>query len=125
MARKKQRKKSQRSTKRYASDITNRRLLRARFYIKDEPINDLRRYTPHKNSLTLDGNNAEITISPKETETFKHQTKAKIRYADPLRTTICIRRKVRRSVLFAKKKTGKGKTVSPIRRLTQFSKIKC
>lgn len=51
-----------------------------------------------------------------------------INNVDPARDrkrTVCYRRKERREILFASGGAGKGRKVSPIRRMTQDSKIKC
>lgn len=47
-----------------------------------------------------------------------------IRFADPRRTLICVRRKQRKEVLFAKRKTGKGARARH-RRRNYFSEVSC
>lgn len=54
---------------------------------------------------------------------FYSQTKALVAFEEPQRVAVCIRRKARREVLFAKKRAGKGGMRKP--RRTWLSKISC
>ncbi len=86
--------------------------------------NDLRRWNPDKKTpLKQDGTRAKIRLSEKKHK--KDDTRRWLRFEDPLRTTICIRRKARRISLFMKGKIGKGKSVKEFKKLTHFSSIKC
>lgn len=51
------------------------------------------------------------------------QTKAIVAFQEPERVAVCVRRKARREVLFAKKRAGRGGMRSPKR--TWLSKISC
>lgn len=46
-------------------------------------------------------------------------------FSDPRRTIVCIRRHLRKRVLFALRKAGKGKKVSPLRKFTDKSFVRC
>lgn len=46
-------------------------------------------------------------------------------FRDPARTVVCIRRHERKRVLFALRKVGKGKRVSPRREFTDKSFVRC
>lgn len=48
-----------------------------------------------------------------------------IAFDDPKRTIVCKRRSERRRALFQKKKIGKGKGVTPLRKYTEWSKVRC
>lgn len=54
---------------------------------------------------------------------FYSQTKAAVVFQEPDRVAVCIRRKARREVLFAKKRAGRGGMRRP--RRTWLSKISC
>lgn len=53
------------------------------------------------------------------------QTKAVLTFADPRRIPLCIRRKVRKQVLHAFKKTGKGSARHRRPRFNEWSSISC
>ncbi len=79
--------------------------------------NDLRRWNPDKKTpLKQDGTTAKISLKKQD-----HW----LSFDDPLRTTICIRRKARRLSLFMRGKIGKGRSVKEQRKTTHFSSIKC
>lgn len=46
-------------------------------------------------------------------------------FQDPQNAVVCIRRHVRKRVLFALRKVGKGKAVSPVRHFTDKSFVRC
>lgn len=53
------------------------------------------------------------------------QTRATVAFADPSRTLICVRRSVRREVLHALRKTGRGSGGSRTDRWTEYSSVRC
>jgi len=77
-------------------------------------------------AYTTSGNRVSYRLSePEQQRAFTDKTRFRIGFADPRRVTVCIRRKRRRKALFVKNKVGRGKRVSPVRRMSEFSKIKC
>lgn len=73
----------------------------------------------------LDGRHATYRLSdPKRPSRLYDPTTARIAFSDPLTVTECVRRRVRREVLHALKKTGRGSGGGKKRR-TWRSMIKC
>lgn len=91
--------------------------------------NDRRYYRPETDNryLTERGNTAVTALAPRTVENtrYRHPLANRIKFVSPERVSVCIRRKQRREVLFKSRSVGKGKTVTPIRRLTEDSKISC
>lgn len=86
---------------------------------------DRRYYKPelHYEYRKLDGTVAYVVTQsiPERKAIFK----ARLKFADPRRTIVCLRRKRRRELLFSLGKAGKGKRVSDIRKYRDESNIKC
>lgn len=88
------------------------------------PQSDLRRSRPIGTPIRkLDGRPATITRQP--TNSHKWPSPDRDRFIDPLRVPVCIRRRTRRSVLFARKIAGKGKSGPKKRTYNEFSKVSC
>jgi len=137
--RKKTKSKYQKPVQRKASDFSNRYLVLERpiafktinrhkkSEIKHKKIiitDDRRFYLPlvADRALLTDGRPSKIIVKP----TGGHlQTKEPLRFEDPRRTIVCIRRKQRRKSLFALSKVGKGKGGPKHRKLTRDSKVRC
>lgn len=62
-------------------------------------------------------------VTPKNSKRAPSRVPYQIAFSAPAETLVCIRRKRRKEVLFAKRKTGKGGQRRP--RRTPWSKIKC
>lgn len=91
-----------------------------------DPLQDRRLFHPERDwsIYDLEGKPATYKLShPQRPARFYDPTTARIGFSHPLRIKECLKRKMRREVLFAKRKTGKG-SGSP-RRLTLLSSIKC
>lgn len=73
----------------------------------------------------VDGRPAHVTVSSRtRQEARKRRVPSALRFANPKRVITCIRRRTRRQVLFALKKTGKGSGAKR-RRYTDASHIRC
>lgn len=91
-----------------------------------DPLQDRRTFHFKRDADVFDiyGKPATYKLSdPKRPARFYDPTTARVSFSYPQRIKECLRRKVRREVLFAVKKTGKG-SGSP-KRLTPLSLIKC
>lgn len=84
-------------------------------------IEDNRQYHPEgadRSPRLLSGNNYSISVGDRSTRSslkkslygpfIASQTKAKIIFSEPDRTLVCLRRKQRKEILHAKRKTGRG-----------------
>lgn len=91
---------------------------------------------PNRPALMDDGTMARVHVvdRPKNRNRVKprafrfgpkiySQTKAVVAFQEPERVAVCVRRKARREVLFAKKRAGRGGMRKP--RRTWLSKISC
>lgn len=77
----------------------------------------LRRNRP---AVNRDGSTARIRVSR---PTRRYRLPYNFSFISPRRVLVCIRRKQRRKVLFAKKRTRRGSGSS--RRITRYSRISC
>lgn len=88
---------------------------------------DLRRFKPDLdfNPTKINGGLiAYVEKSPKNNNK-RSFVPGRIAFADPKRVTVCVRRKQRRSVLFASGAAGSGKKIYGPRRRGRYSDIKC
>ncbi len=89
-------------------------------------VEDLRTFHPQEDQRDyrkIDGRPADYVTETTEPKDF---AKVGQRYfRDSRKVTICKRRRRRREILFAKRKTGKGKKVSKKRKWTTKSNIRC
>lgn len=71
------------------------------------------------------GSTASITATPikKKTERARARVPYQIAFSAPAETLVCVRRRRRKEVLHAKRKTGKRGQRRP--RRSQFSEVKC
>lgn len=99
------------------SEIEDRRL-----FHPEQDQQPVRRLSRRPNELSLVNRSAR-TSSQRDRfgEAVRSQTKATVGFADPARTVVCVRRKQRREVYFAKKLKGRGGA----RRTNWRSHIKC
>lgn len=142
MSREKRRRKRRRSETTYAGrfrrdtleqpHITRRSLYKPlqQNYKKDRYIPaDRRSYAYKKNFTRTDGRVAETTLSrpyskPGLIRVYEDGTLSDLRFKQPKDVFVCIRRKKRREVLFATRKSGFGRKVSRPR-YTEQSEISC
>lgn len=83
----------------------------SRITVKDRPYNGRYKYAdPHRTSKNIHLNSG---------------TKAPVSFVAPDGTLLCIRRKQRKEVLFAKRKAGRGGSHRRRYRRTPYSSIKC
>lgn len=87
---------------------------------------------PARPSMMLDGRPSTRLVLEDRTPTPRQraagyrqfsQTKAVLAFSDPDNTIVCVRRKSRREVLFAKRYRGRGR--GRPRRMQWFSKVRC
>lgn len=81
-------------------------------------VDDRRIFTPDRTKKNRYIQNSNYKLK----ETGSH-LRPKLSFQDPLRLQVCIRRKTRRQVMFAKKKAGKAGQRKP--RYNYYSSIKC
>lgn len=90
----------------------------ARLYLQDA-----REFSPYLSTVrpaqTVSGRPTVITVAPPPTPLRK----AGFSFSNPRSVTTCVRRGVRREVIFAKGKGGRG--YKKPKRLTPYSKVKC
>lgn len=84
---------------------------------------DQRIYTPQRRQLIKPERIVSGFIAPTKIEQHRPLMSANIKFSLPKETTVCVRRGVRREVLHAMGRTGKGS--GKPRRFTSTSKIKC
>lgn len=132
MAKRKKRYTKRQAQRAFRRNLKTDRLLRRRLNLMDinrlAIIDDKRYYTPRRTDerKRTDGTPAVYTLSKKKTPAvMRDPTTAKIAFASPLRTIVCLRRKARRIALFKSGGIGKGKVVRRIRRRVSESNIKC
>lgn len=137
--RKKSYKRSKRTVQRDHKKITKINDLLGRFtfdkiwkmpdFRKKEQIPDDRRYfKPSIDSAVrnLDGTKAEYRISERtKSGKLKNFSHMGLEFVNPEKVTICKRRSKRRESLFKQRKIGKGRRVSPKRRYTRESNVRC
>ena len=76
--------------------------------------------------LTLAGIPAVIKLSaPKKPTKQKDRTKDRLQFQNPLKTIVCIKRRIRRETLFKLRKIGKGTGSFKRRIMSPTSYIKC
>lgn len=96
------------------SDLTSRRLLSP--LAPSDPlveIEDRRSYHPERGSRpALYSSRPRLVekskLPPRVARFRPSQTQARLAFSDPENVVVCVRRKDRREVLFAKRKTGRG-----------------
>lgn len=89
-------------------------------------VEDRRRYHPSKilrSPKRVDGSRAMVGVSRGGAKAARHALPHKINFLVPKATVVCIRRKRRKEVLFAKRKTGKRGQRRPRRNF--FSEVRC
>lgn len=76
-------------------------------------------------ALLFTGGKASVRAAPARSGSSRSRAllPSKIMFASPDRVIVCVRRKKRREVLFAKRRTGRGSR-GP-RRFNRFSQIRC
>lgn len=92
-----------------------------------QDFEDRRRWTPEKSRPVklVTGARARLTEVKHliKSAPSLHQIKTYIAFQTPLKTLICIRRKIRKQVMFAKKKAGRSGQKRP--HYNEFSSISC
>lgn len=111
--------------KRYTSAIANLRLSSPYFAptrssVPLSVIQDRRNWTPDPVSLKTARRTARITVQTNKSHLALKTTK--LTFVDNKRSLVCIRRKTRREVIFAKNKQGGGHKRP---RITKLSEISC
>lgn len=102
-------------------------------------IDDRRRWDPGDTPRDAFGRQARVVMSPKAASKTRQQSDVNRKqrrtyvppfllrevasFSDPRRVMVCLRRKTRREVLFAKSKTGKG--ARSRKRRNQWSNVRC
>lgn len=125
-------KKSKSSGERVHIRNANQRLSRAA--LRFRPFNllaveDGRIYSPEPSlirpALNLAGRPSRISLSAVESKQRQKQTKSRLTFVSPFETVLCLRRGVRREVLFAR--AGFGRKIKKIRRRrrNKYSSISC
>lgn len=107
-----------RSSRRDDLSITNRRLP---LYPVTNYLNeteDRRRFNPTGRPVGYTG----VTVGDSPNDQRK-QTKARIRFRHPERLLICVKRSIRREVMFAKRKAGRSGQKRP--KFNKYSHISC
>lgn len=102
--------------------------LQRRLHDRRTILPDRRRFDPTSTVPPvhrLDGRIARITRTPAQPRTYQRTLNDRAAFADPLRTTVCRRRKDRRLALFAKRLIGKGKGSGKKRHYNEYSKVRC
>lgn len=105
--------------------VTLRSLLNERDYREEE---DLRRYHPSVHSrryLRVDGKVAGWRRVPVQSRVPWVREQLRLSFSLPKKTIVCIRRKVRRAVLHALQKTGRGGGPQKRPRWSAASRIRC
>lgn len=136
--RKNQKKRYQRD---YRKNVYNERIQRRkRHYFAKRPLlldskvfkdsalirDDRRRFRPdHGLPLSVDGRSATTTVRSKDRLATKGWSYEHVYFKNPKRVRVCKRRKVRKEVLFAKRKIGKGKRVTANRRYNELTQVRC
>lgn len=127
---------SSRKRKRDAIDISNRRLRNFSHNPLSE-IEDLRRFHPEKTDdssyVTKTNYGRPARILPLDTRTvrgsgvklYEPSAQKVFSFEHPQRVPVCVRRRHRKEVLFAKKKTGSGRKKQRPPRWTKLSKVRC
>ena len=91
-------------------------------------VEDLRRWNPERalHLKTVFGTITGYQLSkPKTTLKQRDRTKDRIQFKNPLRTIVCLRRKIRREILFRQRKIGMGVSLKVMRIMSPTSNIKC
>jgi len=100
----------------------------ARLILNQPPVNlDGRAWHPDPSpnvNKTRSGTRGRITLSSAAHGIFSTQTKARRAFSDPGGIMTCVRRKIRKEVMHALRKAGKGGAQKP-RVIKESSKIKC
>lgn len=112
----------------YQNISRKRRLRRYSFEsaFKIQPIEDRRYYTPQEPGYrTITGAPARVVpqVQPKISQ--RRYAPERLKFKDPRRAMVCVRRSSRRESLFALNKIGKGKAGPKRRKITESSKISC
>ena len=110
-----------------------RETVKNRYKIKQvhlKEIEDLRIFdfkpAGYHDPLTLAGIPAVLKLSePKKPTKIKDRTKDRLKFENPLKTIVCIKRRVRREMLFKLRKIGKGTGSFKKRIMSPTSYIKC
>nr|CDL65917.1 unnamed protein product [uncultured bacterium] len=91
-----------------------------------KPVEDLRHDYQDQTFRTVSGRPARKETRPQgEVPRARLHTPLHTYFRDPHRVLVCIRRDARRRVLFALRRIGKGRRVSPFHRFTEKSYIRC
>lgn len=94
------------------------------------PVEDLRRVPDSldkRQTFRLHSGAPAVQVRRPESKVHRSELSVPMHdyFADPRRALVCIRRAVRKRVLFALRKVGKGKRVSFFRRFTDKSFVRC
>lgn len=107
-------------------------LLRSRLKINKPhqvPLNTIQDFRKNYDEYPkrIDGTTARIIDSRRTKKQTKNRSNqySKVAFVDPTTVVICKRRTKRRQTLFKKRKIGKGRKVSKIRKRTEWSKVRC
>lgn len=77
------------------------------------------------NFKTINGNVARVRDTSVERTGRRLENVGEIYFSDPMRLSVCKRRRERREILFALRKAGKGRGGAKKRKYTEISKIRC
>lgn len=91
----------------------------------NQPLEDKRRFRFDKDPTPFTLDNRRARYLRKQNSKLPERYDWRIRFANPKKTLVCIRRKARREALFSLHRIGKGKSVKKIRKFTEESKISC
>lgn len=103
--------------------ITNE--VAARTYLQNLlAIEDRRMWTPREETPRgFFRRSTKQVVQPYKARRLRNDVPAQVRFAVPREVAVCVRRKQRRSVLFALRKTGKGSRSR--RKRNAFSEFRC